>query len=188
MGVFMSRLAPLDTTKLDAHQQAIYDAIASGPRKGVRGPLAVWLRHASLAEHAQALGRYCRYDTCLDPRLSELAILLLGRHWLAEYEWAAHKPFALEAGLALQVIDSIRDGVRPSFMKVDEELVYDFVTTLHTERNVDDDLYKRAVAVLGEDGVIDLTAVFGYHSLISVTIKVFDIPPHAGGAPELPTK
>lgn len=184
----MSRLAPLDTSKLDARQQAIYDAIATGPRKGVRGPLAVWLRHAGLAEHAQALGRYCRYDTCLDPRLSELAILLMGRHWLAEYEWAAHKPFALEAGLAPEIINDIRDGVRPAFSKADEELVYDFITTLHAERNIDNALYARAVAILGEDGVIDLTGIFGYYSLISVTIKVFDIPPHAGGAPELPVK
>lgn len=184
----MSRLAPLDTTKLDARQQAIYDAIATGPRKGVRGPLAVWLRHAGLAEHAQALGRYCRYDTCLDPRLSELAILLMGRHWLAEYEWAAHKPFALEAGLALEIINDIRDGVRPVFSKADEELVYDFITTLHAERNIGDALYKRAIDILGEDGVIDLTGIFGYYSLISVTIKVFAIPPHAGGAPELPVK
>lgn len=184
----MSRLTPLDLNKLDAKQQAIYNDIASGPRGGVRGPFLAWLHRAGLAEHAQALGRYCRYDTCLPPRLSELAIMLMGRIWLAEYEWAAHKPFALKAGIAPEIIDAIRDGVRPRFTQADEELVYDFVTTLHETREIDEALYAKAVSLLTEDGVVDLTGIVGYYSLISVTLKVFDIPPHAGGAPELPRK
>ena len=94
----MNRLPPIDPNNLSDAQRPVYERIANGPRKGVRGPLAIWLQRPELAECAQALGRYCRYDTCLDPRLSELAILMMGRHWLAEYEWAAHKPFALEAG------------------------------------------------------------------------------------------
>ena len=184
----MSRLSPLDLTKLDAKQQAIYDAIATGPRKGVRGPFLAWLHRSGLAEHAQALGRYCRYDTCLPPRLSELAIMIMGRIWLAEYEWAAHKPFALQAGITLEIIDAIRNGVRPGFSQTDEELVYDFVTTLHATKDIDEALYARAVSILGEGGVVDLVGIVGYYTLISMTIKVFDIPPHAGGVPELPKK
>ena len=137
----MHRLAPVDPQHLNAAQKEIYDRIASGPRKGVRGPLAIWLHRPELAACAQALGRYCRYDSCLEPRLSELAILLLGRHWLAEYEWAAHKPFALEAGLDPDVIEAIRLGEEPAFQRRDEQLVYRFVRKLHEQRQVGDDLY-----------------------------------------------
>jgi len=183
----MSRINPIKPELLDAEQRSVYDAIANGPRKGVRGPLAVWLHRPKLADHAQALGRYCRYDSCLAPRQSELAILLMGKYWEAEYEWAAHKPFALEAGLAPAIIDAIRDDRPPTFQAADEALVYAFIRQLHQQHAIDNELYTQAVAVLGEQGVVDLVGIAGYYTLISMTIKVFEVPPPAGVAPELTT-
>jgi 4-carboxymuconolactone decarboxylase len=183
----MSRLPAVNPELLDAPARAVYDTIASGPRKGVRGPLAVWLHRPQLADKAQALGQYCRYDSSLEPRLSELAILLLGRHWLAEYEWAAHKPFALAAGLSPDVIDAIRDGRLPEFVHHDEAMVYAFITQLHATRGIDDALYADVLATLGQDRVIDLVGVAGYYTLISMTIKVFNVPPPTGAVTEMPT-
>ncbi|MGN6315500.1 carboxymuconolactone decarboxylase family protein [Trinickia sp.] len=183
----MPRIAPLIPDALSGEQRKVYDAIASGPRNGVRGPLAVWLHRPQLASCAQELGRYCRYDSSVPPRLSELVILLLGRHWLAEYEWAAHKPFALEAGLAADVIDAIRDGIEPRFIHRDEALVYAFVRGLHADRCISEALYAALVAELGAGAVVDLVGIAGYYTLISMTIKVFEVPPPAGVSPELPT-
>ncbi|WP_223485079.1 carboxymuconolactone decarboxylase family protein [Pseudomonas sp. A-RE-19] len=183
----MNRLPPIDPNNLSDAQRPVYDRIANGPRKGVRGPLAIWLHRPELAECAQALGRYCRYDTCLEPRLSELAILMMGRHWLAEYEWAAHKPFALEAGLASHIIDAIRDDQQPGFENADEALVYRFVRELHAQRGISDALYREFIDCLGTDAAVDLVGIAGYYTLISMTIKVFEVPPPAGATPELPT-
>ncbi|WP_313629591.1 carboxymuconolactone decarboxylase family protein [Pseudomonas sp.] len=183
----MNRLPPIDPDNLNDAQREVYERIANGPRKGVRGPLAIWLHRPELAECAQALGRYCRYDTCLEPRLSELAILLMGRHWLAEYEWAAHKPFALEAGLSPEIVDAIRDDQEPAFYKKDEALVYKFVRELHAQRGISDDLYSQIVELMGTDAAVDLVGIAGYYTLISMTIKVFEVPPPAGAIPELPT-
>jgi len=184
----MPRIPPIDPDSLSAEQRKVYDAIANGPRKGVRGPLAVWLHRPQLADSTQALGRYCRYDSSLPPRLSELAILMMGRHWLAEYEWAAHKPFALEAGLAIEVIDAIRDGKIPTFVNRDEVLIYEFMLQLHKELKIDDRLYADLQKEIGIDGLVDLVGIAGYYTLISMTIKVFEVPPPAGVAPELTTK
>jgi 4-carboxymuconolactone decarboxylase len=184
----MNRLPPVDPDHLSDAQQVIYERIANGPRKGVRGPLAIWLHRPELAECAQALGRYCRYDSCLEPRLSELAILMMGRHWLAEYEWAAHKPFALDAGLSADIIDAIRDDHKPPFERDDEELVYRFVHELHSQRYVTDATYQRFIEVLGNDAAVDLVGIAGYYTLISMTIKVFEVPPPAGVQPELPAQ
>jgi 4-carboxymuconolactone decarboxylase len=182
----MNRLGAIDPNNLTDAQRAIHDAIASGPRKGVRGPLAIWLHRPELAQCAQSLGRYCRYDSSIEPRLSELAILMMGRHWLAEYEWAAHKPFALEAGLTPAVIDAIRDDREPVFEQQDEALVYAFIRQLHAQRKVDDELYQALSQTLGETAVVDLVGIAGYYTLISMTIKVFEVPPPAGVPPELP--
>ncbi|WP_102223541.1 carboxymuconolactone decarboxylase family protein [Acidimangrovimonas sediminis] len=171
------RLAPPDPATLTPRQQEIHDAIASGPRGGVRGPLAIWLHRPELAASAQALGRYCRYDTTLSPRLSELAILTIARIWEAEYEWFAHKPHGLNAGLSAEVIEAIRTGAKPPFETEEEEVVHAVTLAAHQTRQVPDALYSRAVAVLGEDRLVDLVGLLGYYSLISLTLNIFHVSP-----------
>ena len=181
----MARIRALQPETMTAEQQAVYETIASGPRGRVHGPLAVWLNRPQLADRAQALGRYCRYETSLPPRLSELAIIILGRIWGAEFEWWSHKKIALEAGVTPAVVEAIRTHAVPTFEREDEAVVYKFVTTLHDKRNIPDDLYQKAVALLGEGGVVDLVGIAGYYTLISMTIKVFEVMPPDGVALEL---
>lgn len=179
------RLAPPDPASYDARQQEIHDAIASGPRGFVRGPLAIWLHRPELAANAQSLGRYCRYDSTLPPRLSELAILTIARIWGAEYEWYAHKPPALAAGLAPEIVEAIRTGADPAFVHEDEEIVHAFTRAAHIDRDVPDALYARAVVALGEDGVVDLVGILGYYSLISLTLNIFRVNPPSDAPREL---
>lgn len=171
------RLPAPNPASYDARQQDIHDAIASGPRGGVRGPLAIWLHRPELAARAQELGRYCRYDTVLDAKLSELAILVTGRIFGSEYEWQIHKSHALGAGLSAHVIEAIRQNQRPVFADPAEEVVYDLARTAHEARHVDDALYARAVEILGEAALVDLVGVLGYYTLISLTINIFRVPP-----------
>lgn len=180
------RLAAPDPSTYDARQQEIHDAIASGPRGGVRGPLAVWLHRPELAAKAQDLGRYCRYDSLLDPKLSELAILVTGRVFGSEYEWQIHKGHALKAGLSPEIIEAIRCNRRPVFTDQAEEVVHDVAMSAHQTRNVDQALYAKAVAVLGEAALVDLVGMLGYYTLISLTINIFQVPPMGDNpAPEL---
>jgi 4-carboxymuconolactone decarboxylase len=180
-----ARLAAPDPSAYTPRQQEIHDAIASGPRGGVRGPLAIWLHRPELAATAQALGRYCRYDTALEPRLSELAILTMARHWSAEYEWAAHKHEALKAGLSADVIEAIRTHQIPPYADAQEELVHSFARAVLENREISDALYEKACAHLGTEILVDLVGLLGYYSLISITLNVFRIPPHGGGSAEL---
>ena len=145
----MSRITPPDGAALSERQREVHEAIRSGPRGQVRGPLAVWLRRPELADRAQALGRYCRYDTLLPPRLSELAILTIARIWGAEFEWWAHKAIALEAGLSEAVVEAIRTNREPVFEQEDEAVVSAFTRAAYLARRVSDALYARAVEILG---------------------------------------
>jgi 4-carboxymuconolactone decarboxylase len=182
------RLRAPDPDGYDARQREIHEAISTGPRGGVRGPLAIWLHRPELADAAQRLGRYCRYETMLEPRLSELAILTVARIWDAEYEWYAHKPPALAAGLAPDIVEAIRTGEEPDFAAEDEAVVHEFARAAHLERQISDPLYARAVAVLGEKAVVDLVGLLGYYALISITINVFRVSPPAEALPELEDK
>lgn len=179
------RLAAPDPATYSPRQQEIHDAIASGPRGGVRGPLAVWLHRPELAAKSQDLGRYCRYDTTLDRKLSELAILVTGRVFGSEYEWQIHKGHALKAGLDPDLIEAIRCNRRLDFDDPELEVVHDVARAAHETRDVDDALYARAVEVLGEARMVDLVGMLGYYTLISLTINIFRIPPMGDAEPEL---
>lgn len=181
----MSRLPSLSFEQLSPEQKRVHELIASGPRGGVRGPLAVWLHRPKLAETAQALGQYCRYDSSLPPRLSELAILVIATFWKSEFEWWAHEPLARQAGVSDEVIAALRAGTSVPFVQEDESIVYEVVHGLLTQKILDDELYHRANAILGTDRVVDLVGLTGYYTLISLTINAFEVevPNHgANGA------
>ena len=113
----MARLPELDPAKFSPEQKKVHEAILAGPRGKVVGPLKVWLNNPGLAEHAQALGAYARFNSSLPPRLSELAICVTGAFWKANYEWFAHAPLAIKAGIDPAAIEAIRTGGTPKFTK-----------------------------------------------------------------------
>ena len=86
-----------------------------------------------------------------------------------------------EAGLSEGVIVALGEDTTPAFHSADEELVYSFTRELNLTRSVSDDLYARTVAELGPDATVDLVGILGYYSLISMTIKAFDVSPPDGG-------
>lgn len=170
------RLPDVDETILTPEQRAVYDGIKAGPRGVVVGPLRVWLTSPSLAQRAQELGAFCRYETSLPPRLSELAILVTGAHWRAGFEWATHAPIGLQAGLEPGLVETVRQGRRPEGMTDEEAAVHDFAAELQQAKFVSPETYARAERVLGRLGLVDLVGILGYYTLISMTINAFEIP------------
>ena len=143
----MSRLPDLDPAKFSPEQKKVHEAVLAGPRGKVVGPIKVWLKNAGLAEHAQALGAYCRFNSSLPPRLSELAICITGSFWKANYEWFAHAPLAIKAGIEPAAIEAIRTGATPTFSKSDEQAIYDFASELVKSKRVSNARIKTALGV-----------------------------------------
>ena len=172
----MPRVPDLDLERLDPEQRRVHDKIVSGPRGAVQGPLRVWLQSAEMADRAQALGAFCRFGTSLPPRLSELAILVTGAFWRAPFEWHAHAPLAIKAGIDPAAVEAIRTGRMPQFAREDEAAVYAFASELTQLRRVSDPTYHRAVDLLGTRAVVELVGILGYYTLISMTIVAFEVP------------
>jgi len=169
------RFPSLKREQMTDAQKRVYDEIEAS-RGGVRGPFGPLLRSPELADRWQRLGEYVRYKTSLPARLNEFAILITARFWGSKYEWYAHKPLAIKGGLAESVTEDLAQNRRPTNMKADEELVYDFCTVLHRQHFVDDALFQRAMETLGERGVIDLVAVSGFYVAVSMVLNVAEIP------------
>ena len=175
-----SRFPELTPQQMTEAQKRVHDAIAGGPRGGVRGPFNALLRSPDLADRVQKLGEHLRFGSSLPARLNEFAILINARFWGSKYEWHAHRPLAMKGGLSEAIADAVAASRRPAAMRSDEEIVYDFCTTLHHQHFVDEPLFARAVSVLGEHGVIDLIGVSGYYTLVSMVLNVADVPLPAG--------
>jgi len=181
----VARLAPLELDDMTPEQRSIAEAILSGPRGRLRGPFPAWLRSPELADPAQKLGAYCRFGSSLAPNLSELAIIITGKRWTAQYEFWAHATLARQAGVSDEVIEAVRVGAVPVFNDPAEQLVYDFVTEYLASNRISDATYERALGVIGERGILDLTAIVGYYTLVSITLNVFEVDVPEGVDPPL---
>lgn len=177
-------LFPLD--RMTEEQQRVYDAVVSGPRGVVVGPLRAALHRPELADKWQQFGEILRYRTSLPPRLSELAVIVTARHWTSQLEWQQHAPAAIKGGLGKEIVEAIRTGKRPVFAKEDEEAVYDYTLQLHEKKSVDEKAYQRALGIVGVPGVVELTALIGYYTMVAMTLSAHEVPLPAGAAPELP--
>jgi 4-carboxymuconolactone decarboxylase len=172
----MQRLQILTEDEMTDAQRDIVAAVIAGPRGRVPVLFQPWLRVPELADRAQRLGEFCRYKTSLGPRLSELTILTVARHWTAQYEWYSHEGPAREAGLTDDVIEDLSHGKTPIFENDDEQAVHTFVTELQTWREVSDETYDATKAVLGEGGVAELVCIVGYYTMAAMTLNVFRLP------------
>lgn len=166
------RMPPLTPEKMTDKQKAVAAELASGRRGSVRGPFNAFLRSPTLFDHVQKLGAYIRYDSVIELRIRELAALMTARHWTNQYEWFAHVPHAVKAGINAETIEAIEQGRRPKTLAEDEQLVYDLVTELLANKGVSDATYATAVQRYGEDGVVELTSVVGYYALLAMVMNV----------------
>ena len=125
----MPRLAPLDLNKLTPEQKKVADAIVAGPRGGLRGPFEPWLRRPELADRAQKLGEYCRFNNSL-PRDLSRAGDLPGRPALQGAVRVLRPCPPRQGSRALAPRSSKRCAPRqtPPFTRDVERIVYDFVT------------------------------------------------------------
>ena len=105
------RLPILSEQQMNAQQRALVDAMRAGPRGKieVRGPFAAFIHAPVFGNLAQSLGAHCRYKTSLSPRQSETAILVTANLWKAQYEWIAHEPQALKAGVKPETVTIIAE-------------------------------------------------------------------------------
>ena len=174
-----TRFPEMRPEQMNPEQRAMYDAIMAGPRHSMAGPFNAWMRSPVLGQRLQEVGEYLRFKTSVPLNLNEFAILITAVEWGSGFEWYAHYPLAIKAGLNPAVAKDLQDGKRPENMSEDEALVYDFTTQLHHHHQVSDDVYARAVKRLGERGVVDLIALIGYYDLVSATLNVARVLPPA---------
>jgi 4-carboxymuconolactone decarboxylase len=170
------RMPMIPDAQMTEAQKAVVKEIVSGPRGHLVGPFIPLLRSPDFMNRLQKTGEYLRFNSALEPRRSEMVILMTARVWSQVFEWHHHRIIAEKTGLAAEIIDAIAEGRRPAKMAADEAAIYDFIDELSRNRSVSDPTYARAKEHFGERGVIDMIGIHGYYSLLAMILNVSRAP------------
>mgnify|MGYP000982545039 CR=1 FL=1 len=181
----MARVSLPSPEDMNPAQRAVYDDVVAGPRGRLVGPLRAVIHSPELAGRWSKFGEFLRYSTCLPPRLNELAIIVTGRRWNSQIEFHIHAEAARVAGLSDAIIDAIRVGQTPPFSDEEEIEIYEFTRMLQDKGVVSDEAHTAVKRRWGERGVVELTAVIGYYTMVSMMLNAHEIPLPQGVAPPL---
>ena len=180
---------PNNYDTLTADQKKYVESILSGPRADISGPLGVMMVTPALGDLSQKAIAYARFAgregfSSVPPKLNELAILVVAKHWSAEYVWNAHHTAAVRLGVPADVVEAIRVGKRPTGMEKDVEVVYDFASEFMSKRALSDAMVNAAKQVLGGDrGVVDLVGTMGLYQISSMMVALDQTPLPQGRKP-----
>src|SRR5713226_1721708 len=137
------------------HRQAFDDIVAS--RGSIRGPFGVLLHSPELARRAAALGGYLRYESSLDARTRETAVMATAGLNDCAYEWAAHEPIARKAGVPGTVIDAFRER-RPTDLAQADRDIYDLAVGIIQTHSVPAELFDRLKSRFVLTGLVEIVA------------------------------
>jgi 4-carboxymuconolactone decarboxylase len=186
------RFGPWEPSSLSPEQREVVDTILAGPRGsmvrpgsssiGLGGPFDALLHSPALCDLVQKVGEHVRFGNSLPTALNEMAIIMTARRWTAQYEWYAHRRFAIEAGLDSSIADAIAVGERP-VLDDEQTAVYNFTEQLLEYGDVTDEAFGAVADRWGKEGAIDLIGAVGYYSLVSFVLNVDRYPLPEGEAP-----
>jgi 4-carboxymuconolactone decarboxylase len=187
------RLEPLKPSSLDADQRALYEAVLASPRgqgparriilrddETLTGPFDAFLRTPKLGLHLERAGMAFREDTVLPEAAREVATLVVGRAWGADFEWWVHCLIARRFGVTEEQIDAIGHGRTPDFDDAAVSAAHDVAVGLVHQRAVDDATLERARDALGERGLVEVVTLVGFYQLVSGVLTTFEPPPPSG--------
>src|SRR3954452_19348998 len=183
--IAQDRMPPIAAAALTDAQRKAIDEFKAARSAEVSGPFVPLLRSPEVMSRARAMGDYLRFRSALPPRLSEFVILLIARRWTQQYEWNAHQPLALQAGVAADVVAAIADGRRPARMPPDQDALWTLVDEVHRNQSVSDATYAKAIASVGEQGVVDTLGICGYYTLLAMVMNTARTPLPPGQKPGL---
>lgn len=179
----MSRLRLLKPEEMNAEQLKYHELIMARPLfknlprdAPLEGPYDALIRSPALLRSLIPFSQYVREEGVLEARLVELAIITVGRVWSSEFEFAAHAPSAVRAGIDPGIVEAIRRSERPEFEKDDEAAVYRFAEELTSRRWAEDKTYQAVVEQIGEQGLVELIGLMGLYGMVCMILNTFEVP------------
>ncbi|KAF2482533.1 AhpD-like protein [Neohortaea acidophila] len=186
----MNRLGLLHPSQLDAEAKRLYDAYHeyTTNRYGkaavaymlddarLTGPFGVQLHTPQVGEHVLGLAKALRSLPGLSDTNREIASIVVGVRYNTRYELAMHQMLGWKFGLAAASIDTMLAGKKPASFNAEQSVVFDVAHELaYGSGTLPQDLWDRAVEVLGRPGTIALVQYVGFYSYACTILRGFDV-------------
>ena len=173
------RYTPLDFEQLTPEQQQLHHQIKTSrgldPAQSLGGPFDPWIESPVLGGILSNLGYFHRFQSSLNRRQIELAILVTAAHWQAAFEWWAHEPMARDAGLTESIIQAIKHRQPLRLSDPLDQMTWEIASALQHNQRLTKALYQRAVSGFGRPGVIELISLCGYYTTVAMTLNALEI-------------
>lgn len=151
-------------------------------RGQVPGPHKIWVANPTLSKTIVPTGYYYQKESSLTKAEIEIVTNVINGRWLAAYGNYEHEMIGEEAGhLDPEKVQALIANLPTSFDDPREDVVYKLATTLAQPRVVPTGLFKKAQALIGDKGIVDVTVLMGWFTAVSLTLMAFDVPSNAVG-------
>ena len=171
----MNRIVEIAPEQLTPEQTAIFNQLVAG-RGRILGPYKVWIHSPTIASGMEHIGTHLNKRGSLSPREVEIGILLIARHWDADYVRQAHIREGKKVGLSQEVIDALVTGGDPKLTDPHERGVYDFAAALVGGTQLSDAKFTDIELTLGRNGIAEVLVLIGYYTSVALAMKVHQVP------------
>jgi 4-carboxymuconolactone decarboxylase len=175
------RYAEIPVEEMTPAQRAGYDLVVKELGEP-HGPYKIFIQNPALMQIMVPIGSY--FDnggSSLSHMEREIATSIINGKWLAAYPSHAHEIAGEKVGLPADKVDALIAGLPTSFDDPRQQVIYELSLALTGPRVIPQGLYERAVGLLGDQGVCDLTVLIGFFSTVDFTLMAYDVPAGAIG-------
>ena len=173
------RFREVPIADMSAEMRGAYD-VTKGLRGFVPGPHRIWLANPTLSETIVPTGEYFQKYSTLTKAEIEIVTNLVNARWLSAYASYEHEKIGEAQGhLDPETVQRLIAGLPVSFDDPREEVVYEVAFALVQPRPVSFGLYSRAKELIGNAGLVDVTVLIGWFTMVCMTLAAFDVPADA---------
>jgi 4-carboxymuconolactone decarboxylase len=175
--------APLITRDMlttDDSRKAYDDVMNGGTIAGMQGPAGIGLYGSNTRRIVSELNVTLRSHIGLDPKLSELVMMVAARETDNAFEWSAHEQAAQKLGMDPTIIDVVRNRKPVAGLGEKEAAIITLGREGITKHKVSPQTFATAQRLFGTELLVNLTLLMGNYVMTSLVLHVFDqqLPPH----------
>jgi len=171
----MNRILDIPAAQRTADQTAVFEQLTAG-RGRILTPYKVWIHSPRVAAGMEQIGTFLNKKSSLSAREVEMGILVIARHWQADYVLQAHIRIGRDAGIPQAAIDAICAGEDPKLSDPHERAVHAFATALVNGAKLPDAEFADIEAKLGRAGIAEVLVLLGYYTSVAMAMKIHEVP------------
>jgi 4-carboxymuconolactone decarboxylase len=184
-----NRLPPINRDDLDEFGKKVYDDVLAGGRtftydekkKEYLGPRSIRIYSPIVSDHLSTANEYLRYESGMDPKIREIAIMNAAWEMNIAYEWTAHEETAIEVGVPQSTIDIIKFNQPISATLGEQETAVIILAreVLRGSHQVSAETYKKVHGIFGTKRLLEIVALMGGYTGTAMVLHTFDqqLPP-----------